>query len=182
MQSLMQPLIQRLPYRLRNLPHRLRGGKAELCRLAKVGVLAELRGTKIAADGTRTELGVLSRRVVTDAGAAFIADAFRNLTEVENLNFHDCGTGTTAEAAGQTALVTPFGGARVSGTQSGPAANQYRTVATISFTSTLAITEHGVFSASSSGTMLDRSVFSAVNVVNGESIQFTYDLTIAAGG
>lgn len=182
MQSLMQPLLKRLPYRLRNLPHRLRGGKAELCTIANVGVIAELRGTKIGVDGSRTELGVLSRRMVTDAGAAFIADAFENLTELETLNYHDCGTGTTAEAAGDTALVTPFGGARVAGTQSGPAANQYRTVATISFTSTLDITEHGVFSASSTGTLLDRSVFAGVAVVNGESIQFTYTLTVAAGG
>lgn len=182
MQTLMQPLLQRLPYRLRNLPHRLRGAKAELCTLAQVGVIAELRGTKIGRDGRRTELGVLSRRVVTDAGAAFIADAFRNLTELETMNFHDSGTGTTAEAAGQTALVTPAGPARVSGTQSAPTAPQYRTVATIAYTATLAITEHGVFSASSAGTLLDRSVFAAVNVVNGESIQFQYTLTVAAGG
>lgn len=176
------PAIARALYRARNLRHRLRGLKAEACRLAQVGVLAELEATILRPDGSRVALGVVSRRVVTDAGAAFIADAFRNLTELENLNFHDCGTGTTAEAASQTALVTPFGGSRVSGTQSGPAANQYRTVATIPFTSTLAITEHGVFSASSSGTLLDRSVFSAINVVNGDSIQFTYTLTIAAGG
>lgn len=175
-------LLDRIPYRVRNLPHRLRGWKAEACTLAQVGVIAELRATKIGADGTRIDLGVLSRRVVTDAGAAFIADAFRNLTELETLNFHDSGTGTTAEAAGQTTLVTPTGVARASGTQSGPAANQYRTVATITYDNTYAITEHGVFSASTSGTLLDRSVFAAVNVVNLESIQFTYTLSVAAGG
>lgn len=178
----MVKLLARLPYRLRNLPTRLRGVKAELCHVAKLGTLAELQATVVRADGSVESLGVLSRRVVTDAGAAFIADAFRNLTEVESFNFHDSGTGTTAEAAGQTALVTPSGVARVSGTQSGPAANQYRTVATITYSSTLAITEHGVFSASTSGTLLDRSVFSAINVASGDSIQFTYTLTITAGG
>lgn len=174
--------LEAFGYRLRNAPHRARGLKAELCKLAGVGMVAELGAVITRADGSRVALGVLSRRVVTDAGAAFIADAFRNLTEVDTLNFHDCGTGTTAEAQAQTALVTPAGTARVSGTQSAPAANAYRSVATVSFTSTLAITEHGVFSASSAGTMLDRSVFAAINVVNGDSIQFTYTLTITAGG
>jgi len=29
---------------------------------------------------------------------------------------------------------------------------------------------------------LDRRVFAAINVANGDSIQFTYNLTIASGG
>lgn len=179
---MIKTLVDRLPYRLRNLPTRARGLKAELCKIAGVGVLAELQGTIVRADGTRVDLGILSRRVVTDAGAAFIADAFRNVTEVELFNFHDSGTGVAAEAAANTALGTPSGVARVSGTQSSFAANVYRTVATISYVSTLAITEHGIFSASTSGTLLDRSVFSAINVISGDSVQFTYSLTIAAGG
>jgi len=31
-------------------------------------------------------------------------------------------------------------------------------------------------------TLLDRTLFSAVNVVNGDSIEFTYTLTVTAGG
>jgi hypothetical protein len=174
--------LSTIAYHLRNLPHRMRGLKAEVCKLAKVGVLAELEVTVIGKDGRRRGLGVVSRRVVTDAGAEFIAQAFRNLTELENLNYHDSGTGTTAEAASQTTLVTPTGIARVAGTQTGPTAPQYRSVATIAYDDTFAITEHGLFSASTSGTLLDRSVFAAVNVVDGESNQFTYTLTIAAGG
>lgn len=172
----------RLPYRVRNFPNRCRGWKAELCKMANVGVLAELQIEVIRKDGTRENLGVVSRRVVTDAGVAFIADAFRNLTELETMNYHDSGTGITAEAAAQTALVTPTGVARVAGTQSGPAANQYRTVATITYNGSYALREHGVFSASAVGTLLDRSLFDAVNVLNGESVQFTYTLTVAAGG
>lgn len=171
-----------LGYKVRNLPTRLRGWKAELFTFLGIGICTVLSATVLHANGSRTKLGVLSRRLVTDTGVGFIVDAFQNLTEIENMNFHDCGTGTTAEAATQTALVTPFGGSRVSGTQSEPAANQYRTIATIPFTSTLAITEHGVFSASTSGTMLDRSLFTAVNVVNGDSIQFQYTLTVNSGG
>ncbi|HYD52603.1 MAG TPA: hypothetical protein VEA99_08250 [Gemmatimonadaceae bacterium] len=171
-----------LVHRLRNLPARLRGLKAELCTLAQIGVLAELQATVIRADGSLEHLGVVSRRVVTNNGVAFLADAMQGLTEPENINHHDCGTGTTAEAAADSALVTPFGGARVAGTQSEPAANQYRSTATISFSGSFAITEHGIFSAASAGTLFDRSVFAAVNVASGESIQFQYTLTFTAGG
>lgn len=171
-----------MSYKLRNLRHRARGWKAELLHALGIGMNCALSATVIRANGSVEELGVLSRRLVTDAGVGFLVDAFQNLTEIENFNFHDCGTGVGAEAVGNTTLGTPFGGSRVSGTQTEPAANQYRTTATIPFTGTLAITEHGLFSASSSGTLWDRSVFSAINVVNGDSIQFQYTLTVNSGG
>jgi hypothetical protein len=159
-----------------------------------VGLLTmhgELRATLIRGDGSRVtsltprrrfNLGLLSRRVVTDAGVNFMVDAFQNTAEIENFNFHDAGTGVAAEAVGNTTLGTPWGGARATGTQSEPAANQYRSVGTITFNAAFAITEHGLFSASSSGTLWDRSVFSAINVVNTDSIQFTYTLTVNSGG
>ena len=123
--------------------------------------------------------------LVTTVGVNYMATDFTSgLTSprIGAFQFHDCGTGTTAAAIGDTALQTPAGTARVSGTASNPSANIYKSVATISFTSTLAITEWGVFSASSSGTLWDHRVFSAINVNSGDSIQFTYQLTIAAGG
>lgn len=173
----------KIPYWLRNLPHRLRGVKQEIMHLANVGTLAQLSAVHIDNNGVRTNLGVISRRVVTTAGVAWLASAFPNTVEPEILNFHDCGTGNTAESSAQTTLVTPFGGSRVSGTQSNPGStNIYRSVATIPFTTTLAIVEHGIFTASTSGTMFDRSLFSAINVVNGNSIEFTWELTLPAGG
>jgi hypothetical protein len=130
----------------------------------------------------RDDLGVVSRKVVTTAGVNYLAASFTGTGEPENFNFHASGTGNTAEAVGDTALVTEVESARVAGTQSNPSANIYRTVATIPYTGTRAIVEHGVFSASTTGTLWDRSVFSVINVVNGDSIQFTYNLTITAGG
>jgi hypothetical protein len=46
------------------------------------------------------------------------------------------------------------------------------------------VTEHGLFSASSAGTLWDRSKFSAINLVgaNGDGLQTTYDMTASAGG
>lgn len=153
---------------------------------------SELRAIVRHGDGTITDYGVVSRRLVTTAGVNFIVDAFQNTTEVENMKYHGFGTGTNAEATGDTALQTELttqyasDNTRPTGsTTEGASANIYRTVGTLSPDSggTIAITEHGIFSASSAGTLLDRSVFSAVNLVAGsDSLQMTYDLTFAAGG
>lgn len=172
-----------IPYWVRNLRHRLRGLPQELYKIADLKNRAQLTARVFRANGTVEDLGVLSRRVVTTAGVNWMATTFTNTAEPETLNFHDCGTGTTAEAIGQTTLVTPFGGSRVAGTQSTPGStNIYRSVATISFAGTFAITEHGLFTASTSGTMFDRSLFSAINVVSGDSIQFTHEITFPSGG
>lgn len=170
-------------YRVKNLGNRLRGLPQECYSIAGLKITAELRAVHIKADGTRTDLGVLGRRVVTTAGVNYLATCFTNTVEPENMNYHDCGTGTVAESTSDTTLGTPFGGSRVAGTQSTPGStNIYQTAATISFSGTFAITEHGIFSASSSGTLLDRTKFSAINVNSGDSIAFTYQLTLPSGG
>ena len=122
--------------------------------------------------------------LVTTAGVNYLAADFISggSNHIAAFVYQDCGTGATAAAIGDTALQTPAGTARVSGTQSTPTSGQYRNVATISFTSSLAITEFGLFSASTSGTLWDRRVFAAINVASGDSIQFTYTLTVNAGG
>lgn len=138
------------------------------------------------------DLGLASCRVVTNAGVAYIVDAFQNLTELENMRFHGVGTGSTAEAASNTALATELtsqyatNGTRVTGTageQSG-VTNVFETTATITVSSAVAITEHGIFStsAANTGVLLDRSVFAAINLGVGESLQATYALTLPSGG
>lgn len=191
-----------IPYALRNLRHRLRGLPQEAYRLAKLKTSAELRLVKFTAcerdaRGTvlldslgiplaynqRLDYGVVSRRVVTTTGVAWLATAFTNTVEAETLNFHDVGTGTNAEAVGNTGLQTSYGGARATGTQSTPGStNIYQTQATFSFSGSFAITEHGLFTASTSGTLFDRSVFSAINVVSGDSLQTTHQTTFPSGG
>lgn len=182
-------------WRLRNLPNLWRGlRRVALARMFGIphhyGVLYL---DVLHADGTRTQLGLASMRVVTDAGVGYLVDALQNLTEAENMKFHGFGTGGTAEAAAQTALVTEEttqynpDSTRPTGSQTENGANVYRTVATYSPDSgaTRAITEHGIFSqaATGGGVMLDRSLFSVVNLVaSSDSLQATYDLTIASGG
>jgi hypothetical protein len=93
------------------------------------------------------------------------------------------GTGAVAAAAGDTALgaeITTAGGGRGAAT-----ATQVTTtttndtaqlVKTFTFTGTFAVTEEGIFDSAtaSSGTLLARQVFSAVNVASGDSLQITH--------
>lgn len=181
-------------WRTRNLRHLQRGVRRVAA--ARALGIATMYGTlrlvlHRGSDGAVLDLGLASMRVVTTAGVNYIVDAFQNTTELENLKYHGFGTGGTAEASGDTALVTELttqyatDNTRPTGTTTeGASANIYRTVATLSPDSggTIAITEHGVFSATSAGTLLDRTLFSAVNLVAAsDSLQATYDLTLTAG-
>ena len=136
------------------------------------------------------DCGVVSRKVITDAGVAAVVNAFRNTFELELFNYHALGTGSTAEAVGQTTLVTELttqystDNTRPVGTQSAPAANQYQSVATITVDAAVSITEHGLFSqaAAPGGTLWDRSVFAGLALNSGDSIIATYIATVTSGG
>ena len=151
-----------------------------------------LYGKVIRGNGRVEDLGLLGLKMVTTAGVGFIVDAFQNIVELEDMKYHGFGSGSGAEATGNTALVTEYtteyvtNSTRPTGTQIEGAANIYRTVATFAPDTggTLAVIEHGIFSAAAvaSGVLLDRTVFAAVNLVAAaDSLQVTYDLTLTAG-
>lgn len=131
-------------------------------------------------------LGILSRRVVTTVGVRFLCDDFNaGGTEISNMKYHAWGTGTNAEAASDTTLQTESTEARTAGSQASATSGAnatYTTVGTITATGTRAITEHGIFSAAAAGTLWDRSVFTVINLLINDSIQFTYVLTANSGG
>jgi hypothetical protein len=132
------------------------------------------------------DLGCIAKRVVTTAFVNYLRDDLANAAggaDISTFKYHASGTGVAAEAIGDTALGTEVtDNARTAGTQDNGTAKHYKSVGTISYTTTHAITEHGLFSAVTTGTLMDRSVFSAINVDTTVSIQFSYDLTIADGG
>lgn len=170
---------QRLLWKLRNLRHLLRGVPDMI--LGMVRPVGRLYITVRRADGTETDLGLVSTRVVTTAGVNAIVDAFQGSFTLSNFKYHGMGTGNTAENASDTTLVTEVE-TRATGSQTeGASANIYKSVGTITATTARSIVEHGLFSASSSGTLLDRSVFSTISLANGDSVQFTYQLTLPAG-
>lgn len=132
--------------------------------------------------------GIVGRKVVTTTGVGFIVDAFQNLVELENMKYHGLGTGTIAENASDTGLGTELttqynpDSTRATGTTTESGATVYQTVATNTVDASAAVTEHGIFSAASAGVLLDRTVFSVINLANGDSLQSTYSLTVSAGG
>lgn len=145
---------------------------------------AEL-SAKLIRGGKIIDLGIISTKLVTDAFVNYLVDALQDSTTypMDVFKYHDSGTGVVAEAVGDTALGTPCGEARDTGTQiEGATAEIFKTVATHTYAGTFAITEHGLFSAAAAGTLMDRSVFTAINVVASDKIEFTYELTCTSGG
>lgn len=147
--------------------------------------------------GKDTLYGIASFNVVTNAGRDELVDEFDAATaagfDLTTFNYHAIGTGSTAEAATQTALTTELtteynpNSTRATGTQSQPTSDVYSTVATNTLDSgTPTINEHGLLSqaATGGGTLWDRSLTGALPLVgtNGDGLQTTYNLTVASGG
>lgn len=180
-------------WRLRNMRNLYRG--ARRVGLARWHGLPHfygaLYGTVKRGNGDIVPLGLMSLRVVTTAGVNRIVDGLQSTgTDLSLWKFHGFGTGTNAEAVGDTALQTELtteyvtDNTRPTGSQTEGAANVYRTVGTLApdGAGTLNITEHGVFTATTAGSLLDRSVFTAVALTRSQdSLQVTYDFTVAAG-
>jgi len=127
--------------------------------------------------------GIISLATVfTNAGAAIVTNRMIQAgTAPKNIGW---GTGTTAAAVTDTALVTEAApttsGGRTVGTESRTTItntnDNYQVVGTVTAGSTLSITEAGLFDAVSAGNLLIRSVFTAIGVVSGDSIAFTFGL------
>lgn len=159
---------------------------------AVVIVESRLLATVFRANGLVEEHGVVSTKVITNAGVGFLVDAWQNLVEAEIMKYHGIGTGSTAEAAGDTALVTELTTAlnpdstRATGTTAeGASANIFQSVGTNTLDANgQVLREHGLFSqaATGGGVLFDRSVFAAITLDSGDSIQTTYECTLASGG
>jgi hypothetical protein len=122
---------------------------------------------------------VLAGAIVVNGGKDIITNRIKGSgTEP---NYVGIGTGTTAEAATQTALVTEVE-TRVAGTSSrvttSTTNDTYQVVGTVSITGTRAITESGLFDASTSGNMLCRALFSVINLASGDSLQVTWKVQL----
>ena len=114
---------------------------------------------------------------VVDGGMGVITDRIKGVGIAEP-KFLGWGIGTTTAATPNTALETASAEARTDGTstqqQTNTANDTYQVVGTITCTSAAkAITEVGLFTASTAGTLFLRATFSAINVSVNDSIQFT---------
>lgn len=137
------------------------------------------------------DYGWVGWKLITTAGVAYLVDAWQNSVELENFKYHGIGTGSTAEASSETALVTELtteynpDSTRATGSLTEGASNNiFRTVGTNTLDGTpgAAMREHGLFSAASAGTLWDRTLYGAITLSSGDSLQSTYDMTATAGG
>lgn len=127
------------------------------------------------------------KNVLTKTGFAAMAGLFGNVDSQNPFQYIAIGTGTTTETADDTALeneITTGGGERGSATVSRVTTTNTndtcQLVKTFNFTSSFAVTESGVFNASSGGVMASRKTFSAINVASGDSLQITWKIQFSA--
>uniref|UniRef100_A0A6H1Z8R6 Putative tail protein n=1 Tax=viral metagenome TaxID=1070528 RepID=A0A6H1Z8R6_9ZZZZ len=119
--------------------------------------------------------------LVVSAGKAGVASRINGAGSEAAFTYIAIGIGTTAAAAGNTTLeseIVTAGGERAAGTPTRITTNVTNDTAqlqvTYSFTGSFAVTESGVLNAASTGTLIARRTFSAINVVSGDSIQTTW--------
>ena len=128
-------------------------------------------------DGAVKESREFDNLVVT-VGKNFIASRMKDTTDTA-MSHMEVGTGSTAAAVGNTALETPVASSRVSLTSTTVTTNSVAYVATFpAGTGTGALTEAGIFNASSSGTMLCRTVFSVINKGSADTLGITWTVTV----
>lgn len=126
------------------------------------------------------------KNLVTNAGFAGIASRINGSGSEAAFTYIAVGTGTTAAAVGNTTLeteITDSGLPRANSTASRVTTTQTNDTAQLvnsfTVTGTKAVTESGVLNASSSGVLLCRQVFSAINVISGDSLQITWKIKAA---
>lgn len=127
----------------------------------------------------------LISNLVTNAGAAGVASRINGSGAEAAFTYIAVGTGTTAAAVTDTTLVTETaasGLSRVAATASRVTTDVTNDTAqlttTFSVSGTVAVTESGVLNAASTGTLLARQTFSAINVVSGDSLTITWKFDV----
>lgn len=121
------------------------------------------------------------KNLVVTAGKTFIASSMLKTTNSPAAMTHmELGTGTTAAAAGDTALQTPISGSRVTFSSATSSTNVVTYVASFpAGTGTGAVTEAGIFNDPTTGTMLCRTVFSVVNKGANDAMSITWQITVS---
>lgn len=119
--------------------------------------------------------------VVVSVGKEFLASYLFSGTAAAatfTMRYLAIGTGTNAESSSDTALQTEV--ARHTATVSYVSNQIYQLKATFATGSgTGAITEYGVFSSNTNGTMLSRDIESVINKGANDTLTVTYQLTIS---
>jgi hypothetical protein len=136
--------------------------------------------------GTVEDLGVICTKKVTYEFVNMLVDVLQSSDATfSDFKWHTSGTNNQAEVNSHTLAVFSNPDGPTSGTQTeGSTTNIYRSVGTVNYTATKTVVEHGLLNVNTltaaSNNLMDRSQFAAIVVGNGDSIEFTYELTVAA--
>ena len=116
--------------------------------------------------------------LIVDTGLNFICDRMKD--DETAMTHMALGSGSTAAAAGDTTLGSQLG-SREALDSSTVTNNQIVYVASFEAgDATGAVTEAGIFNASSSGTMLCRTVFAVVNKQSDDTLTVNWTITLTA--
>lgn len=114
--------------------------------------------------------------VFTTVGEGLAADYFDGTASAPANWYVAWGTGTGTAAKGDTTLFTEAAESRVAATESQPAADTNRFVATITATGAKTITNAGLFDATAAGNMAIKGDFTGIPLAASDAIEFTIDL------
>lgn len=127
------------------------------------------------ADGSLESVEI--KNLVVSAGLNYIVSRMKDATATA-MSHMAIGSGNTAAAAGNTTLGTELG--RVALTSTTVSSNTIQYVATFpAGAGTGSVTEAGILNASTSGTLLCRTVFGVVTKDAGDSMTITWTVTVA---
>ena len=129
---------------------------------------------KIALNGETVQ--EIDNLVVTD-GKEYVASRMKDASATA-MSHMAIGSGSTAAAAGNSALGSELGRVALTSTAVSGAVVTY-TATFAAGTGTGAVTEAGILNASSSGTLLCRTVFSVVNKGTSDSMTITWTVTVS---
>ena len=142
----------------------------------QVPVTGQVKLVLIGPDG-KTKQTEVSNLVVT-AGKGYIASRMKDASATA-MSHMAVGTTNTAAAAGDTTLAAEVSLSRTALTSTNVSTNVVTYACTFAAgTGTGALVEAGIFNASSSGTMLCRTVFSVINKGASDSLLVTWTVTV----
>jgi len=133
--------------------------------------------------GPIVDYGTLSYQKVTNDFAAFLVTTMQaEDTSVASFFYHAAGTDNTAESSGDTELGSEI--LRSTGTLTETSAQVFKSVATLTFASSNSVLEHGLLNDDTSGPgiLMDRSIYTAIELNSSDQIEYTYELTVESGG
>ena len=149
--------------------------------VGKLGVLGRLTLVLKGQDGAVKDVREV-KNLVVNTGLGHITTRMIGTSQAV-MSHMALGSGSTAAAAGDTALGSQLGSRNAfdSVTQSGSSNESLVYVTTFNpGEATGAVTEAGIFNAASSGQMLCRTVFAVVNKGASDTLEVTWTVTLSA--